>query len=580
MTMPISVPAVTAANRGSYRGLTRLGGVAVAGTAWGLLTLWPDLVAGSAAAVVCLVATVSFSVVGAALTLTLEPALRPAGRALAVAGALAPLNSAMGWNLGPLPYLTGFSEGVFWIAVAWAVLACQGLRLERPDCALLITLCAYFVGGQFVWCLVSRPEWLGFPPDAWWPVSYPDRAWSSSVESVLGVVALLSAAAFVARVLVRTRSVSRLDAHASAPVALAAGVCTVGAAVAWAATGRVTVLDQALLLGVPIAFGVSAVRARLLRAQLAVALVELSRTPTLSAVEALVRRSLRDDTAKVHYWVPERSTFVDTEGRAVPPAAEGEGRLRVPLVTAQGAPLAVVTTDASLARHRDFVETTVRSTGTVIENARLQAIVQAQLTALREAQGRVVQVGLEERRRLERDLHDGAQQRLLSVAGDIGLAATQTDDADRRSTLGRAGDDLRTALRELRELAHGLHPVILTRDGLGPAVRDVAARLPLPVDVVAEGGRFPSAIESTAYFVICEALANTVKHAGAAAATVQVRAGDKCVLIDVADDGVGGANITGSGLQGLRDRVETIGGTLTLTSPMLAGTKMHVRLPD
>ena len=295
--------------------------------------------------------------------------------------------------------------------------------------------------------------------------------------------------------------------------------------------------------------------------------------------DGALRRSLRDPTAAVHYWVPDQGTFVDTDGRTVGPAAQGTGRMRVPVSTPEGAPLAVVTTDASFARHRGFVETTVRAVGTVLENARLQAVVHAQLTSLKAAQARVIDVGLAERRRLERDLHDGAQQRLLAVAGAIGLAGVQDDDLDRRATLKQAGADLATALKELRELAHGLHPVVLSRDGLGPAVADIASRLPLTVSVEIDDERSATALESTAYFVVCEALTNTVKHAGALNAWVEVRRRDDGMIMTILDDGVGGADPTGHGLRGLADRVQALGGTVEVTSPPLGGTRIQVRIP-
>jgi signal transduction histidine kinase len=203
---------------------------------------------------------------------------------------------------------------------------------------------------------------------------------------------------------------------------------------------------------------------------------------------------------------------------------------------------------------------------------------------LRQSRARIVEAALAERRRLERDLHDGAQQHLVAVSLALRLARTklrQDVDAAALSGLDEAGEELKTALVELRELARGIHPAILTEAGLGPAIESLAARSTVPAEVTAvPDRRLSPAVESTAYFVVSEALANVAKYASATRATVSAACPGDSLRVEVSDDGVGGADPSrGSGLRGLADRVAAIGGTLSLASPVGDGTRLVVELP-
>jgi PAS domain S-box-containing protein len=203
---------------------------------------------------------------------------------------------------------------------------------------------------------------------------------------------------------------------------------------------------------------------------------------------------------------------------------------------------------------------------------------------IRRSRARIVSAGDAERKRLERNLHDGAQQNLVSVSHAVHLALRELrSDPDRAEQhLDRALEELTTAHEELRELARGLHPQLLTLQGLGAAVRALAGRAPIPVTVVMvdDGQRWPPLVESAAYFVVSEALTNVLKYARASSATVRVAPRDDVLVVEVSDDGCGGARPeVGSGLGGLRDRVEALDGTFELDSPPGAGTRVHAALP-
>jgi signal transduction histidine kinase len=213
--------------------------------------------------------------------------------------------------------------------------------------------------------------------------------------------------------------------------------------------------------------------------------------------------------------------------------------------------------------------------------ARLDAELVARLGELRASRARLVDAGDAERRRLERDLHDGAQSRLVAVTLLLGRVKLMLDgNAEAGALLDRAQSELRTGLAELRELARGIHPAVLTQRGLEPAIAQLAARAPVPVQVDADDERLPPPVEIAAYFVVSEALTNVAKYAQASAATVSVRRLDDRLTLEIADDGVGGADVArGSGLRGLEDRVAALDGTLSVESPPGGGTRVRVQIP-
>jgi PAS domain S-box-containing protein len=214
---------------------------------------------------------------------------------------------------------------------------------------------------------------------------------------------------------------------------------------------------------------------------------------------------------------------------------------------------------------------------------RLNAELHARLEELAASRARIVTAGDVERRRLERNLHDGAQQRLvaLSLTLRLALAKLDSDPAAAGAALADAGDELSLALEELRELARGLHPAVLTDRGLRAAVDVLASRAPVRVEIAEiPDERLPERVEAAAYYLIAEALTNVTKYAEASAVRVQVAANGSSVSVEVSDDGVGGADpAAGSGLRGLADRVEALGGSLEVVSPAGAGTTLRAEIP-
>jgi signal transduction histidine kinase len=250
-------------------------------------------------------------------------------------------------------------------------------------------------------------------------------------------------------------------------------------------------------------------------------------------------------------------------------------------VEREGGPLVALVHDPAL--DPDLVRATAAAAGMALDNERLHAELRAQLEEVRASRERIVLAGDAERRRVERDLHDGAQQRLLALSLALRTARRQLGSGEHSlvaDTLDRTGQELASAIDELRELARGIHPTVLTDAGLGPAVAMLAGRVPVPVEVAVGDERYPPAVEATAYFVVSEALANVTKHAHATHAGVTVAHVDGHLRVEVCDDGRGCADPgRGSGLAGLQDRVVAVGGTLGVESGPGTGTVVRADLP-
>jgi signal transduction histidine kinase len=307
--------------------------------------------------------------------------------------------------------------------------------------------------------------------------------------------------------------------------------------------------------------------------------VELGETRSGTLRDGLAR-ALGDPTLEVAYRLPDTDGYVDAAGRRLDVSAPGPDR-RVTPIELDGRPIAALVHDSAVLEDRGLLDAVAAAARLAAANARLQAEVRTQLAELRASRLRLVQAGDEERRRLEQRLHESAELRLERLARDLARTGGQPGSgAEAADRIRRAEEQLALTLEELRELAAGLHPRVLGERGLAGALAALGERSPVPVDVAAPGARLPDEIEAAAYFVCSEALANVAKYAAASHAAVSVRTENGRVLVEVADDGRGGAAMGGgSGLRGLADRVEALGGTLRLDSPPGGGTRVVAELP-
>lgn len=333
------------------------------------------------------------------------------------------------------------------------------------------------------------------------------------------------------------------------------------------------------LIAVPIALVAGLFRARLAYADVGALMLELEAAPSDKFGDA-IGRALRDRTLEVAFWLPDRGEYVDSSGNAVLLPTNGERA--VTKLEHGGAPIAALIHDPSLLDDPTLIRSAAAAARLSLENVRLHAQTRAQLAQVRESRARLVTAADEERRRIERDIHDGAQQRLVALGLQLRSAQRQLDSSNREvgEVFERAIRELQVAVDELRELARGVHPSILTEDGLGAALESLAARTPFPVELETFDERLPAPVEAAAYFVVSEALANVSKHSQASRASVTARRRNGTVEIVVADDGVGGAHAeNGSGLRGLVDRVEALGGNLRIESPTGRGTRIVSEIP-
>jgi signal transduction histidine kinase len=335
---------------------------------------------------------------------------------------------------------------------------------------------------------------------------------------------------------------------------------------------------------VPLGFLAGLLRVRMARSAIADLVVELGETPEPAELRRALATALGDPTLEVVLWSPEAGSFLDGAGEEIADLNSAAGIRAVTLLERDGTPLAAILHDPALLEDPGLVASVATAVRLTVENDRLQAEVRTQLAEVRESRARIVEATDAERRRIERDIHDGAQQRLVALSLAIGRARVQLGpaaDPNLEATLAQASDEVRSALAELRELARGIHPAILTEAGLVPAVRSLVDRSAVPAELNVElPGRLPGPVEATAYFVVSEALTNVAKHAAASSALVTLRADDGELIVEVRDDGCGGADpVRGSGLSGLRDRVEAVGGTLETVSPPGGGTTIRASLP-
>ena len=340
----------------------------------------------------------------------------------------------------------------------------------------------------------------------------------------------------------------------------------------------------AAFAALPVAFLLGLVRTRFFRAATVSGLLEeLTAARDDRGVDGALASALGDPSAAVGYWLPEESAYVGRDGRPFALPDEGDGAVATELVH-RGRRVGVLVHAAALAEDPALMTAAAGAAALAVENDRLEVELRARLEALRESRARIVEAGDRERRRLGRDLHDGAQQRLIALLIGLQLAEQRWQDEPdaARELVARALADARSAVEELRELAAGIHPAVLSQRGLDAALESLAARAPIPVELdVTLAERLPAAVETAAYFVVSEALANVAKHAHATHARVHVRREPSgTAVVEIADDGGGGADLGGgSGLRGLADRVGALDGTLALQSPAGGGTLVRACFP-
>jgi signal transduction histidine kinase len=490
-----------------------------------------------------------------------------------------------------------FIAGLHLIALPYAILfhillAFPSGRLETRATRTLAAA-AYLVAtvGWWTCMLFQNTARQGFPSNPLLVADEPDL-FSVLARIRLGLVAALIVLLGV--VLVRRWTASTATARrALTPVYLSGGLALALYAV-WAVLGMAgvspdaqDVLEQARVIAlavVPFAFVAGLLRSRVAAAAAVSDLVaRLGADRPAGALRDVLAEALGDPSLRLAYWLPERRQWVDASGAVVALPRDDASLACTPVVRG-GEPVAMLVHAAAVGEERELVRAVGGAAALALENERLDAELRANVQELRASRARIVESADAARRRIERDLHDGAQQQLVALALALRTARSRLDHDPEAAgmLLDTAIHELDTAMRELRELARGIHPAILSDRGLGAALEALAQRIPLPVEIEASlPRRVPAAVEAAVYFVVAEALTNVVKYASATHARVAVTGANNRVLVEVADDGIGGADPTrGSGLRGLADRVAALDGRLELDSTPGRGTTVRATVPS
>ncbi len=338
-----------------------------------------------------------------------------------------------------------------------------------------------------------------------------------------------------------------------------------------------------ITLGIaPIAFLIGLLHDRLARSAIGDLVVELQAEPAPRDLPDALARALRDPSLTLAYWLPEFETYADLHGRPVDLPQQPGPRTTTLIHDKDGGRVAALIHDPALLDEPELLAAVTAAAGIAIENARLQAELRARLEEVRGSRARVLEAGQKERQRLERNLHDGAQQRLVALSLELSVLQRQLDgDPEVSRSLDRARSEIASSLEELREIARGIHPAVVSGHGLSIALEQLAVRAPVPVSLTVDlDERLPEPLEVAAFYLVSESLANVGKYAQASSATVDVGRSNGTLVVEITDDGIGGADTElGSGLRGLADRVEALDGRLRIWSPAGGGTRIRAEMP-
>ena len=527
---------------------------------------------------------VSLLFVFTGLMLGRESGQRVTAWALMLAGVFRSIDFIDAWH-GPWSAYTLVFGGVDRIFGAWALLRYPNSALSPLYRRYLITFAVWMLTGRTLIAVTSTAQWNAAWSASWWPTLIPDQQLSNMLNYVVHGGEGVGGLALMALLIIRLKQTRGLDRIVITPI-IVAGIAAVVAAIASAAMMTLSLADtpnEAYLtesvvdFAIPVAFLIAVLQRLLLIRNVTGLTAQVTAGGDLDAVRRALRSVLHDPTLDL----------LDTSDASLQAlGSHSPGRLVSYIRAGHGTPIAVVIADPVLARYRELFDAATAASGLALQNAQLQArMAQEKLEQVKASRARIVEAELAERRRLERNLHDGVQQHLLGITAGLTAAKARTADPEAAAAIGQAGEGLKAVLAQLRDLAHGIHPAILSQGGLDAALEEVAERLPLPVSVHAPPRRFDAAVEATLYFVACEALANVVKHADAESASVTVRDGESTLEMEVADDGIGGlAAAAGNGrashgLANMADRVGALDGEIVIDSPPGRGTRLVVRVP-
>jgi signal transduction histidine kinase len=483
------------------------------------------------------------------------------------------LNGFVGLNAPALFTAAVLCSNLYLAAFVHLLLAYPEGRIRRAHRKLVAAVYALAVIGPMPILMSGQPACDGCPESV---IRVTDSPTPGDLGDVLTTAAGVGLVAALILILIRRwrgasaprrRTLAPLLWSGMALLVLVAGTLSAQTVAGDQVPGVLSGAGQLVFASVPFTFLIGLLYGRMAHADaVSELLVKLGEASSTDGLRCLLADALDDDSLQLLYWVD--GAWVTRDGK---PAELPASWTPVEL---DGQRIGAIVHDKSL--EPELLASVAAAASLAMRGERLEA-------ALRRSRARIVEAGLKERRRLERNLHDGAQQRLVALSLTLRIAQNQIAKSPEKAAkmVGEAQEELTRALEELRELARGIHPAVLSDRGLQAAVEALAVRSPLPVKLVeAPPERLPEPVEAAAYFVIAEALTNVVKYANASSATVSVRRVNGHAEVEVRDDGVGGADPgRGTGIRGLVDRVGALDGTLALDSPPGSGTTLRAEIP-
>jgi signal transduction histidine kinase len=503
---------------------------------------------------------------------------------LMVAVGFAVFVSSFQWAAAALPYTVGLAFDLLLPALFIHVfLAFPSGRLERRS-ERVVVWAAYAAGLglqglKMVFGGVGGDNLLAVAREPAAALAVQDVQLITLSVLALAAVALLATGRREAGRPLRRRVAVLVDSFALALVMLA--VLMLAGAFELSAFETIRRVTFAVLGIAPVAFLIGLLDARLARSAVGDLVLELDADPTPAELRDALARALGDPSLTLAYWLPEFESWADLHGRPLT-LPDRDGARGMTLIERDGAHLAALLHDPSLGDEPELLRAVGAAAAMALENGRLQVELKARIEELRGSRERVIEAGQHERQRLERNLHDGAQQRLIALSLELGLLGERLGpDPAARTRLERARGEIALSLEELRDVARGIHPAVVSGHGLAVGLESLAAGAPVPVQLAVDlAGRVDERIEVAAYYVVCESLANVGKHARATSARVAVSRANGELVVEVVDDGVGGADSErGSGLRGIADRVEALGGRLRVWTPRGGGTRVRADIP-
>lgn len=531
---------------------------------------------------------IGWVLVGSGLVGAVARSSQPAGRRLVLAGFLWFVGTPAQADVYVVGDLAFAFQGYFDLVLVLIVLSFPGRwPARRDERAILVALGICFAVQGLVRLVARGPDFTGsdildnqlaFSLVAWADIARSllftiagglvVRRWlisSKAMRRLIGPVAAAGAAVAIAEAYRAYYPLTQLQLAPAIPDDVAVPV-------AW-------VLNVIRIL-VPLGILVGILRLRETRSAIAQAIADVGDAPSSQILRDALAGALRDPSLRILTWDDNLGGYRDESGGLAPLPVSSATATVTPVDTS-GRRLAVLVHDPALDEDPALVSAGVAVTRFAIDNERLGLEISRQLEEVRASRARIVEAGDAERRRIERDLHDGVQQRLVALAMALRRAGGDAEsESQAGQALRRGADEALAAVEEVRELARGIHPAVLTEAGLKPALQALADRSPVPVDMELDlAPEVNGTAAATAYFVASEAFANIAKHAGAAMVRLTASTEDGQLTIRIEDDGVGGADAAGSGLRGLADRVSASGGTFGVYSGPGGGTTVSAVVP-